>query len=160
MTTKTTQSDILMRWLIRRDMPIVLEIESRSFRHPWTEEHFSGHINRDNAIGMVATHDSMVVGYTIYAIHTSYIEILNLATHPDYRRMSVGRTILNMLKRKLVFRRRGEICLYISEVNLAGQLFFKANGFQAIEVCKDMYATCEEDAYLMSYRIGDVCHTT
>ena len=156
MTTKTTQSDILMRWLIRRDMPIVLEIESRSFRHPWTEEHFLSEVRRANAIGMVATHDSMVVGYTIYAIHASYIEVLNLAVHPDYRRMSVGQTMLNMLKRKLVFRRRGEICLYISEANLAAQLFFKANGFQAIEVCKGMYDTCDDDAYLMSYRIGDV----
>ena len=155
MTTKTTQSDILIRWLIRRDMPVVLEIEKRSFRHPWTEEHFLSEVRRANVIGMVATHESMVAGYTIYAIHAKHIEILNLAVHPDYRRMNAGRTMLNMLKRKLTFRRRGEICLYVSEANLAGQLFFKANEFQAIEVCKNMYDTCDEDAYLMSYRIGE-----
>lgn len=155
MTTKTTQSDILMRWLIRRDMPIVLEIESRSFRHPWTEDHFLSEVRRANVIGMVATHESQVCGYTIYAIHDKHIEILNLAVHPDYRRMGAGRTMLNMLKRKLAFRRRGDMCLYVSEANLAGQLFFKANGFQAIEVCKDLYATYGEDAYLMSYRIGE-----
>lgn len=153
MTTKTINSDILIRWLIRRDMPIVLEIEKRSFRHPWTEEHFISQLRERNIIGMVATSNEQTCGYMIYALENKHIELLNFAVHPDYRRMGVGREMIDKLKSKLGFRRRSAISLYVSEANLAGQLFFKANEFGAVEICKNLYATCDEDAYLMSYRI-------
>ncbi len=147
----TTKSDILMRWLIRRDMPIVLEIEKRSFRHAWSEEHFISQLRERNIIGMVATSNEQTCGYMIYALENKHIELLNFAVHPDYRRMGVGREMLDKLKSKLNFRRRIAISLYVSEANLAGQLFFRANQFEATRVRRNLYDECDEDAYRMIY---------
>ena len=66
-----------IRWMIRRDMPEVLDIENRSFEFSWTEEDFIRCLRQRNCIGMVAEHDDRVGDvrtpstYLIYSI--SYI---------------------------------------------------------------------------------------
>ena len=47
------ESEVHIRWMIRRDMPGVLEIEKLSFEYPWTEEDFIRCLRRRNCIGMV-----------------------------------------------------------------------------------------------------------
>jgi len=42
-----------IRWMIRRDMPEVLDIESGSFEFPWSEEDFIRCLRQRNCIGMV-----------------------------------------------------------------------------------------------------------
>ena len=41
------------RWLVRRDMDQVLEIERLSFPHPWSEEEFLAALRQGNCIGRV-----------------------------------------------------------------------------------------------------------
>lgn len=43
-----------IRWMIRRDMAEVLNIEHDSFEFPWTEEDFLGCLRQRNCIGMIA----------------------------------------------------------------------------------------------------------
>ena len=44
---------IHIRWMIRRDMPEILEIEKQSFEFPWCEEDFIRCLRQRNCIGMV-----------------------------------------------------------------------------------------------------------
>ena len=48
------QCDVQIRWMIRRDMPEVLDIERLSFEFAWTEEDFLCCLRQRNCIGMVA----------------------------------------------------------------------------------------------------------
>lgn len=50
---KTEQLPPQIRWLIRRDMPEVMEIEKRSYEFPWTEEEFLTCLRQRNCIGTV-----------------------------------------------------------------------------------------------------------
>ena len=70
---------VQIRWLIRRDMPEVLEIERASFEHAWTEEDFLCCLRQRNCIGMVAEHDHEIVGFMIYELHKAKLRILNFA---------------------------------------------------------------------------------
>ena len=70
-----------IRWMIRRDMPEVLDIENRSFEFAWTEEDFIRCLRQRNCIGMVAEHDERVVGFMIYELHKNRLHILNFAVH-------------------------------------------------------------------------------
>ena len=79
-----------IRWMIRRDMPEVLEIEERSFEFPWTEEDFIRCLRQRNCIGMVAEHDERVVGFMIYELHKTRLHLLNFCVHRDLRRRGVG----------------------------------------------------------------------
>ena len=141
-----------IRWMIRRDMPEVLAIESQSFEFPWLEEDFIRCLRQRNCIGMVAEHDDRVVGFMIYELHKTRIHVLNFAVAPEYRRRGVGSQMIAKLIGKLSTQRRSRIVLEVRETNLAAQLFFRENGFRAVSVLRSYYDDTPEDAYLMQYR--------
>jgi len=141
-----------IRWMIRRDMPEVLEIENRSFEFAWTEEDFIRCLRQRNCIGMVAEHDERVIGFMIYELHKNRLHILNFAVHPEFRRRGVATSMVRKLIGKLSPQRRNRILLEIRETNLSAQLFFREAGFRAISVLREFYEDTPEDAYLMQYR--------
>ena len=141
-----------IRWMIRRDMPEVLDIETSSFEFPWTEEDFIRCLRQRNCIGMVAEHEERVVGFMIYELHKNQLHILNFSVNEDFRRRGVGQQMVDKLVGKLSNQRRNRILLEVRETNLSAQLFFRAMGFRAVTVLRDFYDDTTEDAYLMQFR--------
>ena len=152
LASATKEVCVHIRWMIRRDMPEVLDIENRSFEFAWTEEDFIRCLRQRNCIGMVAEHDERVVGFMIYELHKNRLHILNFAVHSDFRRRGVASGMIRKLVGKLSPQRRNRILLEIRETNLAAQLFFREAGFRAISVLREFYEDSPEDAYLMQYR--------
>ncbi len=145
-----------IRWMIRRDMPDVLEIEDLSFEFPWSEEDFIRCLRQRNCIGMVAEFEEQVVGFMIYELHKTRLHILNFAVHRDCRRRGVGDAMISKLIGKLSHQRRNRILLEVRETNLSAQLFFRDAGFRAVSVLRDFYDDTTEDAYLMQYTYQEV----
>jgi ribosomal-protein-alanine N-acetyltransferase len=145
------QLRVHIRWMIRRDMPEVLQIERSAFEFPWFEEEFIRCLRQRNCIGMVAEHAERVVGFMIYELHKSRLHILNFAVAADVRRRNVGRQMIDKLISKLSSQRRTRISLEVRETNLAAQMFFRSSGFRATNVLHDFYDDSAEDAYLMQY---------
>jgi ribosomal-protein-alanine N-acetyltransferase len=141
-----------IRWMIRRDMPEVLSIESRSFEFPWSEEDFINCLRQRNCIGMVAEYDERVIGFMIYELNKTRIRILNFAVAEASRCRGAGSQMIAKLIGKLSSQRRSRITLEVRETNLPAQLFFRAMGFRAVSVLRQFYADTPEDAYLMQYR--------
>ena len=153
MTTDRQQRvRVHIRWMIRRDMSEVLEIEQQSFEFPWSEEDFIRCLRQRNCIGMVAEYEERVVGFMIYELHKSRLHVLNFAVNSDCRRHGIGRQMIDKLIGKLSAQRRNRIMLEVRETNLDAQLFFRTAGFRAISVLRDFYDDTTEDAYLMQYR--------
>jgi ribosomal-protein-alanine N-acetyltransferase len=148
----TQQVRVHIRWMIRRDMAEVLDIERGSFEFPWFEEDFIRCLRQRNCIGMVAEHGERVVGFMIYELHKTRLHILNFAVADQFRRRGVGRQMIEKLLGKLSSQRRVRITLEVRETNLAAQLFFKAAGFRAVTVLRAYYEDSPEDAYLMQFR--------
>ncbi len=146
------QLRVHIRWMIRRDMREVLDIEQTSFEFPWLEEDFIRCLRQRNCIGMVAEHGDQVVGFMIYELHKSRLHILNFAVADQARHRSVGQQMIDKLISKLTSQRRTRISLEVRETNLVAQLFFKANGFRATSVLRSYYEDSPEDAYVMQYR--------
>lgn len=155
MSTKSSapQLDVQIRWLIRRDMPEVLNIEQQSFEFSWTEEDFLCCLRQRNCIGMVAERDHEIVGFMIYELHKSRLNILNFAVAPRLRRQSVGSQMVMRLVDKLSQQRRKEILLEVRERNLDAQMFFKQQNFRAVRVLRSHYDDTCEDAYIMQFRL-------
>lgn len=147
--------EVHVRWLIRRDMPEVLDIESASFEYPWSHDDFISCLQQRNCIGMVAELDGEVVGYIIYEMERSEFHVLNVAVRPDCRRRGVGQQLIEKVIGKLRPRQRTRINLEVRETNLAAQLFFRRFGFQAVTVLKDFYDDTAEDAYMMTYQLQE-----
>ena len=144
---------VQIRWLIRRDMPEVLAIERASFEQPWTEEDFLSCLRQRNCIGMVAEHNQQIVGFMIYELHKSRLQVLNFAVAEDRRHVGVGSQMVAKLIDKLSQQRRQEILLEVRESNLEAQLFFKNLDFLAVRVLRNHYDDTTEAAYVMRYRL-------
>ncbi len=151
-TEQKQEIRVHIRWMIRRDMPEVLQIERESFEFPWVDEDFIRCLRQRNCIGMVAEHEGRVVGFMIYELHRARIHVLNFAVAGLYQRLGVGSQMVAKLIAKLSVQRRSRIVLEIRETNLDAQLFFRENGFRAISVLHKFYDDTPEDAYLMQYR--------
>lgn len=153
--TEKEQLRVHIRWMIRRDMPEVLQTEQQSFEFAWTEEDFLRCLRQRNCIGMVAEQGEKVVGFMIYELHKSKLHILNFAVHPGHRRSGVGNQMVAKLISKLSSHRRTRVTLEVRETNLAAQLFFRGQDFRGVRVLRTFYEDSGEDAYLMEYRFGD-----
>ena len=149
--TSQTQVRVHIRWMIRRDMPEVLAIEHAGFDFPWSEEEFLRVLRQRNCIGMVAELGERVVGFMIYELHKSKLNILDFAVHPEFRRQGVATQMVEKLAGKLSSHRRTRIILHVRETNLPAQVFFRAQGFKASEVVREHFADTSEDAYLMNF---------
>ena len=147
-----TKQSVHIRWLIRRDMPSVLEIESASFEFPWTEDEFINSLRQRDCIGMVAEYAERVVGFMIYELQPTSIHVLSFEVDPEFRRKSVGTSLIQKLISKLAYQRRNRIQLEVRETNLSAQLFLKHLGFRATGVLRSFYEDSTEDAFLMQYR--------
>jgi [ribosomal protein S18]-alanine N-acetyltransferase len=144
-----------IRWMIRRDMPQVLEIETRSFSQAWKEDDFLRCLRQRNCIGMVAERGEDVVGFMVYELHAREIRLLNFAVHTDLRRQKIGRDLVEKLKSKLSSHRRSKISLVLRESNLPAQLFFRSADFRAIRILTGYYTDTLEDGYLMEYSLDE-----
>ena len=149
--THDEQLRIHVRWMIRRDMREVLDIEREAFEFPWSDEDFTRCLRQRNCIGMVAESGDSVVAFMIYELHRSRLHVLNFAVARSHRRLGVGTRMMEKLIGKLTPERRSRIVLEVRETNLPAQLFFRSLGFRAISVLKDFYQDTTEDAYLMHF---------
>jgi ribosomal-protein-alanine N-acetyltransferase len=153
--TEKEQTRVHIRWMIRRDMPEVLQTEQSSFEFAWTEEDFLRCLRQRNCIGMVAEQGEKVIGFMIYELHKTKLHILNFAVYPTRRRSGVGAQMVAKLITKLSSHRRTRITLEVRETNLTAQLFFRAQGFRAVRVLRGYYEDSGEDAFLMQYQLAN-----
>ena len=148
---------LCVRWMIRVDLPRVLEIERESYSNPWNEEQFIDALRRQDTIGMTIEVNKRVEGFMVYNLHRVSIELLTIAVAKDKRRQGLGSEMIDKLAQKLNDRRRYIICS-VHERNLAAQLFFKSRGMTA-RIIHDYYQN-GDDAYHFTFRneIGEACY--
>lgn len=152
MKTKTA----MIRWLIRLDMPEVLDIERSSFDSPWTEQDFCNCLKQRGCTGMVAELGKDIAGYMVYELASKHhLRVINFAVDPYFRRMGVATTMVERLKQKLDFARRRFIELDLRESNLDAQLFFRSQGFRCVAIHRGLYEDTGEDAYEFRFELGD-----
>ena len=158
-TTTTNQSELArkqrvhIRWMIRRDMPEVLNIERSCFEFPWVEGYFVECLRQRNCIGMVAEHSERAVGFMVYELHKTRLHILNFAVAPHLHGKYIGSQMVAKLISKLSRERRRQITAEVPETKLPALCFFRHHGFKAKETLRGHYLENDDDAIAMEYRI-------
>ncbi len=142
-----------MRWMIKRDMEEVEQIERLSFSQPWNSDDFIAALRRRNVVGQVLEVDEeLIVGFVIYELHKHSLRIVNIAVHPDDRRVGAARRMVKRLTEKLNCSNRSLVSVEIRETNLAAQLFFKSAGFWCEAILKGQYEGTTDDSYCFVFR--------
>ena len=126
---------IHVRWMVRRDLAEVAEIERQSFAECWEDDGFREVLRRRNVIGMVADDGGRVVGYMVYELHRHRIELLRLAVAADRRREGVGERLVAKVKGRIApfYGRRESISIDAPEddATIEACRFLASQGFAA-----------------------------
>lgn len=146
-----------IRWMIRRDMPEVLQIEE-SEQWSLSEADILQILRQRNCIGMIIEDEDpksptcgKIMGYMIYELHKHHLELLKLVVDPQFRHRGLGSTMIRKLQYKLNSHKRTALVVNVRETNLQGQIFLKELGFIATNVLREHFCDSNEDAYEMRY---------
>lgn len=119
----------------RQQLKEIMEIERASFNCPWSETMF---LSPDEAI-ILAYQKNKIVGYIVYSTVLDECHILNVAVHPDFRRMGIAQKMLDFLFNE---GEKEGIKFYYLEVrvdNAPAINFYKNNGFKELGLRKGYY---------------------
>lgn len=145
------KTSVHIRWMIRRDVPEVLQIELGCSNHPWKEEDLLVLLRQRNCIGMVAEHGDRVVGFMVYELHRHHVDITRLCVSPKYMNTYIGSQMIKKLKDKLSSHRRTALHVTVRETDLRVQQFLRSHKFVARQVIRNHFEDTDEDGYFMLY---------
>lgn len=81
---------------------------------------------------MVMEEEKEIIGYMVYELHQSKMNLLNLAVREDQHRRGVGESMTMQLNHKLSAQRRQSVEISIPESCEVGQMYLSACGFHSI----------------------------
>ena len=125
------------------------EVEKASFSQPWSEQSLALPATGEYGCGMACEVDGKLAAYACMVSVLDEGEIVNVATHPDYRRRGYARAVLLALLEKA--RQDGivTLTLEVRESNAAAQALYASLGFGVVGKRKDFYSRPREDAIIM-----------
>lgn len=132
---------VKIRWMIEADMDEVNAMEKAAFDDAWTPAEMRRSLKNRNVIGMVAEAPASpgLVGFMVYELEKTTINLLTLAVRRDCLRQGVGAAMLDKLKSKLSLCRRTALEAILCEVNLSGQQFMRSQGLVCDKVLRGYY---------------------
>ena len=141
-----------------------MQIEKASFPTPWTSGMFLAELTSPRSYHFVATRQGgkkdLVLSYIFFWLFMEEVHILNLATHPDFRKLGIASSLL-LFVLDFAYQRGG--ILYLLEVregNQAAVSLYRKVGFTSWGVRKKYYADTDEDGIIMGFFYADrLCGT-
>jgi len=135
------------------DLDEIVAIENVSYPSPWPKQIFEREIEAQNSYKRIIRFSGSVVAYIVtWTVHDE-VHILNIAVHPDFRKIGLGEMLLRDC---LGFSSERGLKLAVLEVrtsnNSAIKLYEKI-GFRTLRVRKKYYSDTGEDAYVMLYEL-------
>lgn len=150
-TSESTDGELRLRWLCRRDFRALLALERAAFEFPWTRDEFEYCLRTRNFGGLVVERNGEPAAYLCFEARKRSFRLLSCAVAESERRRGLGTLLIRALVERLDERRSKIVCV-VRERNLAAQLFLRSLGFRAVWVARDYYFKTNEDAYRMTYR--------
>jgi len=136
------------------DLDAIDAIEQHSFTRPWPRSTFEAELTREWAhldVGMLA---GRIVAFCDYWIVVPELQILAIATHPDFRGRGIGR---EMLDHVLAASARAGCQLASLEVRAGNRpaiALYEHAGFKTVHVRARYYQDDGEDALVMLRGLG------
>ena len=141
------------------DIPAVHEVEVQSFSIPWSEKAFEESLGYSHAIFLVAEWNGSIAGYAgMYQVFHEG-DIINVAVAEKYRRMGVGKALMQGIISVAAERDIQDLTLEVRESNDAARRLYEKMKYKQIGIRKRFYERPVEDAIVMSkmYTEGNIC---
>jgi ribosomal-protein-alanine N-acetyltransferase len=141
--------EVLIRKMSRRDLDVVVSIESKVFSDPWSYNAFKTDLYNDMAYPLVAVFDEEVVGYACIYIVVGEVQIGNIAVAFDFRKRGVAKMLMNEILRITDEQNCNSVFLEVRESNMAAQELYNSYGFKAVAKRESYYRNPRENAIIM-----------
>ena len=148
--------DILIEELTGEHVAEVSKLEALCFASPISEN-----ILRTLYVGGIAkgfvcfdTKNGRLAAYGGVVVAAGEAQILNIATHPDFRRLGIGREVVRKIVEYSVQNCAEEISLEVREGNAGARRLYEAEGFLEAGRIRNYYNSPKEDALIMK---KDLC---
>ncbi|REC32005.1 ribosomal-protein-alanine N-acetyltransferase [Enterococcus pseudoavium] len=123
---------------------------SYAFGSPWTSAQFASDLNQTHSHYFIDESDEAFLGFHQVC---DEIEITNIATKVKGR--GDGRRLMERLVAHAEAQKIASIFLEVRASNQEARLFYEKAGFQVIGTRKNYYQHPQEDAVLMSLKVGN-----
>lgn len=135
--TKENRADIAM-------------IEKNCFSTAWTEESIADSISNESSYFNIAYADDKPAGYMSMQVCCGEGDIMRVAVLPDYRRLGIGRTLLEEC---FSANKLDAVFLDVRENNIPAIKLYESFGFEKIGIRKNYYSNPTENAVMMKKSI-------
>lgn len=140
---------VIIREAKEEDINDIISIEMESFTAPWTRESHCEEMSNPLSVLRVAEYNDNLVGYICASIFHDEGHILNLASHPLYRRMGVAKALVKDIISYIRDHGGKKIFLEVRTSNMIAVQLYNGLGFEITARRKDYYRTPREDAVVM-----------
>ncbi|MBI3754799.1 MAG: ribosomal protein S18-alanine N-acetyltransferase [Deltaproteobacteria bacterium] len=139
------------------DLDDVLGIEKLSYSSPWPRSQFEKELKNQlsNKFTAKIAHNGKksVAAYIIFWVVANEAHILNIATHPDFRRRGIAKRFLVFALGRLEEAGVEEVFLEVRRSNIHAQRLYMGFGFKEIGIRKGYYGDNNEDAIVMALEL-------
>lgn len=148
-----TDAPVSVRPAVLEDLDFIMDIEYRSFPSPWSRETLREELDgKEHSRVQVAELAGNPVGFMVYWIVLDEMHLLNLAVHPDWRRMGIAAAMLHRLMSVAREENTAKIFLEVRTSNRSAQILYRKLGFIPIGIRPKYYTDNGEDAVVMCLR--------
>lgn len=134
------------------DLPALLAVERRAFRHPWSKEMLAAELGHAWSTVLVADAGACL-GFAVYWVIQDEVHLLDVAVDPDHQRRGVASALLAGLLADAANKGASRVLLEVRRSNAGARALYRAHGFEVTGVRKRYYVPDREDAVLMERRL-------
>ena len=112
------------------DLDKVVAVERLCYPHPWRAEQFLQELNNPVSQIDLLSAEGQLCGYICYWLIAGEMQILNIATAPDWRRQGVADRLLTRVFETCRSAGLASAWLEVREGNLAAISLYRRHGFE------------------------------
>jgi [ribosomal protein S18]-alanine N-acetyltransferase len=150
--------DFTIDFMTMEDLSEVVDIEEASGLNRWGFDSYKRELfTNPDSVMLVARSPHLegrgVIGFFAGWTVADEMHINNIASHPEYRRIGVGRRLLEHAINEGLMRDVAFVLLEVRASNEAAQTLYKKLGFSYISRRRDYYRSPTEDAFVMKLKL-------
>lgn len=127
----------------------IAQLEKLCFSDPWSENSVASELNNRLSLWLVAMDGDTVAGYVGSQSVLDGADMMNIAVHPDYRRQSIGRTLVLALCDALREKGVQFLMLEVRQSNAPAIALYEQLGFEQVGLRPNYYRNPKENALIL-----------